>query len=314
MKKLLIPIIAVAMLGIVSQADVILDFDGNTVGDVTRAGTGDGLIEDTPGGTTFFSERVGELLTIPTDPNTTYTVEIFTDPTPRDKHFTFRTDGANDLDWVLDVPHVTKVSSTTMKFLGHPVSFYVPEICIADCPKTIGHRRIDACSGGLGKLLVGTQRVNWFSKPCGMPAANRILTYEVLPDGGVAPQVISAIGGTIQDPVVIILGPAPTQLPKGDKGDPGPQGDPGSQGVQGKIGPAGDTGAAAPCVDCSVLTDAVIDFTCKILAANPPTILTAFDDYVDAIVDALTLTTNVCAPSDHATCIADIKTAIDALK
>lgn len=113
--------------------------------------------------------------------------------------------------------------------------------------------------------------------------------------------------------------------PTGPQGDQGKQGDAGADGVAGAAGtngvdgadgangPTGPTGADAPCVDCATLSTAVIDFTCKILAANPPTTTQAFDDSADAIVDALTITSNVC-DGDTAGCIAQIKTDIDALK
>ena len=99
--------------------------------------------------------------------------------------------------------------------------------------------------------------------------------------------------GTVPDDMMIqrvhAIGEVPCAAAGGAAGPTGATGDDGSQGVQGKVGPAGDD---APCVDCSVLTDAVIDFTCKILAANPPTSEATFDECVDAVVDALTLTTN----------------------
>jgi hypothetical protein len=92
-------------------------------------------------------------------------------------------------------------------------------------------------------------------------------------------------------------------------GPTGATGATGGQGEQGKLGPAG---ADAPCIDCVDLSPALIDFACKILAANPPTSQEAFDDCVDAILGALTATTNVCG--DKSACLAQIKADIDALK
>lgn len=123
---------------------------------------------------------------------------------------------------------------------------------------------------------------------------------------------------TIEDPRCGGPGPAGAA---GADGAAGAAGDSGADGAAGADGAQGDSGAAgadgadgddAPCVDCSILSDAVVDFTCKMMAANPPTSVPAFDDYVDAIVNTLTLTTNVC--TDKAQCITDIKAVINDLK
>ena len=98
----------------------------------------------------------------------------------------------------------------------------------------------------------------------------------------------------------------------GADGAQGPQGKQGDAGTDGAAGAAGAEGADALCVDCTVLSDAVVDFACKMISHAPPSSQAELTASIDTIVDTLTLTTNVC--TDKATCIADIKDAIDALK
>jgi hypothetical protein len=116
---------------------------------------------------------------------------------------------------------------------------------------------------------------------------------------------------TIDDPRCSGVGADGAAGADGADGAAGAEGAAGAAGADGTDGADGADGAA-PCVDCSTLSDAVVDFTCKMMAGNPPSSVSEFDDYVDAVVDTLTLTTNVC--TDKAQCIIDIKAAITALK
>ena len=99
---------------------------------------------------------------------------------------------------------------------------------------------------------------------------------------------------------------------QGPQGKDGAQGPAGSTGSTGPAGLTGTAGADAPCVDCVDLSPVIINFACKMLANNIPTTQQAFDDYVDAVIGALTITTNVCG--DKSACLAQIATDIDALK
>jgi hypothetical protein len=107
-------------------------------------------------------------------------------------------------------------------------------------------------------------------------------------------------------------GPAGPAGAAGPEGPSGPSGPVGADGADGADGANGAEGADAPCVDCTVLTDAVVDFACQMISHAVPSSQAELDASIDTIVDTLTLTTNVCI--DKATCVADIKAAIDALK
>jgi len=99
----------------------------------------------------------------------------------------------------------------------------------------------------------------------------------------------------------------------GADGTNGTDGTDGADGGQGDQGKQGDAGADAPCIECVDLSPILVEFACKILAANPPTTQQAFDDCVAAILNAMTATTDICG-GDTAGCLASITADIEAAK
>jgi|GEM_PF-2221060 hypothetical protein len=146
------------------------------------------------------------------------------------------------------------------------------------------------------------------------PAENKFVLYNTCVPNTVNNYTNIADGTIIRFYAFIdpnhMTGSAGPAGPPGNDGAPGSAGADGGQGAQGTIGPAG---ADAPCIECVDLSSVLVDFTCKILAANPPTNELDFDADVDSVLNAMTATINVCG-GDKAACLAQIKADIDAAK
>jgi len=96
----------------------------------------------------------------------------------------------------------------------------------------------------------------------------------------------------------------------GSDGADGAPGAAGAQGPQGKAGADGAAGAAAACTPCADVTDAAAELSCKLLGTTPPTSVQELQEFAQTIVNTLLISANICEPSCDVG--AGIAAAIDA--